>query len=153
MQPPPIASNPGFSSRILSCSFGSNQCKTKSGTKSLDLNHPSPVRKWQIWLCTKMAERRRDVMWNRSIRACKVLPRGPAWIGCSESPGVKVFILRLGELRPCLLGGDCLLDVNLPGLKLISQGEWFQKLTSYFRRCNVGVVDSRRGLTQILFNK
>ena len=34
----------------------------------------------------------------------------------------------------------------------ISGCEWFQKLTSYFRRCGVGViVDSRRGLTQTIF--
>ena len=33
-----------------------------------------------------------------------------------------VFLLRLGVLRQYLRGGDRLLDVNLPGPKLVSQG-------------------------------
>ena len=33
-----------------------------------------------------------------------------------------VFILSLGVLQQYLRGGDWLLDVNLPGLKLVSQG-------------------------------
>ena len=36
--------------------------------------------------------------------------------------GVNAFILCLGVLQQYLQGGDWLLDVNLPGLKLISQG-------------------------------
>ena len=32
------------------------------------------------------------------------------------------FLLRLGVLRQYLRGGDRLLDVNLPGPKLVSQG-------------------------------
>ena len=36
--------------------------------------------------------------------------------------GFDVFILRLGVLRQCFRGGDWLLDVNLPGPKLVSQG-------------------------------
>ena len=36
--------------------------------------------------------------------------------------GVDAFVLRLGVLRQCFQGGDWLLDVNLPGPKLVSQG-------------------------------
>ena len=67
--------------------------------------------------------------------------------------GVGTFILHLGVLRQYLRGGDWLVDVNLPGLKLVSQW-WgqFQKLTSSLRCCGVGeIVDSRRGLTETLF--
>ena len=32
------------------------------------------------------------------------------------------FLLRLGVLRQYLQGGDWILDVNLPGPKLVSQG-------------------------------
>ena len=61
--------------------------------------------------------------------------------------GVGIFILHLGVLQQYLRGGDWLFDVNLPGLKLVSQG--YQKLTSSLRRCGVGeIVDSRRGLTE-----
>ena len=59
--------------------------------------------------------------------------------GCSESISEEVIAW--------------LLDVNLPGLKLVSQGcGQFQKLMSSLRRCSVGeIVDSRRGLTETLF--
>ena len=36
--------------------------------------------------------------------------------------GVNAFILHLGVLQQCFRGGDWLLDVNLPGPKLVSQG-------------------------------
>ena len=35
--------------------------------------------------------------------------------------GVGTFILHLGVLRQYLQGSDWLLDVNLPGLKLVSR--------------------------------
>ena len=65
--------------------------------------------------------------------------------------GVNAFFLCLGVFQQYLWGGDWLLDVNLPGPKLVS-GCGFQKFTSSLRPCGVGVIaDSRRGLTETLF--
>ena len=58
----------------------------------------------------------------------------PLYMSCTTNfiyyilcpPNQKVFptplLLRLGVLRQYLRGGDRLLDVNLPGPKLVSQG-------------------------------
>ena len=66
--------------------------------------------------------------------------------------GVDTLILHLGVFRQCLRGGDWLLDVNLSGLKFVSQGAGsFRNLTSSLRRCGIGILLTVGGVLQRLY--